>query len=79
MTYAEDEGKVIYQAKDGSVKKEFTALEWLANICSHIPNPREHMVPYYGQYSNAARARRPRENAKSRKQQNCPLQKSMSP
>jgi len=41
MTYVEDGGKVIYQAKDGIAKKEFTALEWLANICSHIPNPRE--------------------------------------
>ena len=58
MTYVEDEGKVIYQAKDGSEKKEFTALEWLANICSHIPNPREHMIRYYGQYSNAARGKR---------------------
>ena len=60
MIYAEDEGKVIYQAKDGSAKKEFTALEWLANICSHIPNPREHMVRYYGHYSNVARLGAPR-------------------
>ncbi|MFZ2956905.1 MAG: transposase, partial [Candidatus Ozemobacteraceae bacterium] len=58
MTYVEDEGKVVYQAKDGSGKKEFPALEWLANICSHIPNPREHAVRYYGQYSNAARGKR---------------------
>ena len=29
MTYVEDEGKVIYQAKDGSEKKEFAGLEWL--------------------------------------------------
>jgi hypothetical protein len=27
MIYIEDEGKVIYQTKDGSAKKEFTALE----------------------------------------------------
>ena len=63
MTYIEDEGKVIYQAKDGSGKKEFSALEWLANICSHIPNPREHMVRYYGQYSNAARGKRRKQEA----------------
>jgi hypothetical protein len=63
MTYVEDEGKVIYQAKDGSEKKEFTGLEWLANICSHIPNPREHMVRYYGQYSNAARGKRKKQEA----------------
>ncbi len=65
MTYVEDEGKVIYQAKDGSEKKEFPALEWLANICSHIPNPREHMVRYYGQYSNAARGKRQKQEADS--------------
>lgn len=58
MTYVEDEGKVAYQTKDGSGKKEFPALEWLANICSHIPNPGEHMVRYYGYYSNVARGKR---------------------
>jgi hypothetical protein len=47
MTYLEDEGKVIYQTKDGSAKKEFTALAWLANISSHIPNPGEHTIRYY--------------------------------
>lgn len=65
MTYVEDEGKVVYQAKDGAAKKEFLALEWLANICAHIPNPREHMVRYYGRYSNAARGRRQNQEADS--------------
>ncbi|MFZ2958386.1 MAG: transposase, partial [Candidatus Ozemobacteraceae bacterium] len=46
-------------------KKEFPALEWLANICSHIPNPREHAVRYYGQYSNAARGKRQKLEADS--------------
>ena len=41
MTYLEEAGKIVYQTKDGSAKKEFSALEWLANICSHIPNPGE--------------------------------------
>ena len=41
----------------------FSKGEWLANICSHIPNPREHMVRYYGQYSNAARGKRRKQEA----------------
>ena len=28
----------------------FSKGEWLANICSHIPNPREHMVRYYVEF-----------------------------
>ncbi|MFC1746531.1 transposase [Candidatus Riflebacteria bacterium] len=48
LTYLEQEDKVVYKAKDGSAEKEFSSLEWLANICSHIPNPGEHMVRYYG-------------------------------
>jgi hypothetical protein len=31
------------------------ALEWLANLCSHIPNRGEQMVRYYGCYSNVSR------------------------
>ena len=58
MTYLEEAGKIVYQTKDGSAKKEFSALEWLANICSHIPNPGEHTIRYYGFYSNVARGKR---------------------
>jgi hypothetical protein len=41
-------------------KKTFPALEWLAAMCSHIPNKGEHMVRYYGYYSNVSRGRRRR-------------------
>lgn len=58
LTYLENEGKVVYQTKEGTVKKEFPAIEWMAATCSHIPNPGEHMVRYYGFYSNAARGKR---------------------
>ena len=30
----------------------FDALEWLAAMCSHVPNKGEQMVRYYGYYSN---------------------------
>jgi hypothetical protein len=58
MTYVKDESKVIYQSKDGKEEKTFDALEWLAAMCSHVPNKGEQMVRYYGYYSNVARGKR---------------------
>ena len=58
MRYLEQEGKVIYTAKDGRTSKNFPALEWLAAMCSHIPNRGEQMVRYYGYYSNVSRGKR---------------------
>jgi hypothetical protein len=47
-----------------SVKEEkvFDALEWLAAMCSHVPNKGEQMVRYYGYYSNVSRGKRQKEN-----------------
>ena len=33
-------------------------MEWLAAMCSHIPNRGEQMVRYYGWYSNVSRGKR---------------------
>ena len=52
MQYQDQEGKVVYAAKDGKSVKVFPAMEWLAAMCSHIPNRGEQMVRYYGHYSN---------------------------
>ena len=41
MQYLDQEGKVVYRAKDGKSSRIFPALEWLAAMCSHIPNRRE--------------------------------------
>jgi len=38
MQYLADEGTVIYSAKDGKDRKVFDAPEWLAAMCSHVPN-----------------------------------------
>ena len=38
MRYLDQEGKVVYRAKDGKSSRIFPALEWLAAMCSHIPN-----------------------------------------
>jgi hypothetical protein len=58
MQYKDQEGKIVYTSKDGKVTKAFDALEWLAAMCSYIPNRDEQMVCYYGYYSNASRGRR---------------------
>ena len=57
MTYVPEEGQVLYQSKDGKQQKVFDALEWLAAMCSHVPNKGEQMVRYYG-YSNKSRGMR---------------------
>ena len=46
MKSLDQEGKVVYTSKacpgprsgDGRTSMSFPALEWLANLCSHIPN-----------------------------------------
>ena len=56
MQYLDQEGTVVYTSKacpgprsgDGETTKNFPALEWLAAMCSHIPNRGEQMVRYYG-------------------------------
>ena len=58
MTYIPEESKVIYQSKDGKDEKMFDALDWLAAMCSHVPNKGEQMVRYYGHYSNVSRGKR---------------------
>ena len=58
MAYIREESKVVYQSKDGKSEKVFDALEWLAAMCSHVPNKGEQMVRYYGYYSNVARGKR---------------------
>jgi len=63
MTYLRDESKVVYQSKNGKETKDFAVLEWLAAVCSYVPNRGEQMVRYYGYYSNVCRGRRQKEKA----------------
>jgi len=62
MKYLKQEGTVVYTAKDKKTSKSFPALEWLAAMCSHIPNRGEQMVRYYGYYSNVSRGKRKKED-----------------
>ena len=38
--------------------RSMDALDWIAQVVSHIPDPGEQMVRYYGWYSNASRGKR---------------------
>ena len=67
MTYHREAGRVEYRSKDGKETKVFDALEWLAAMCSHVPNKVEQpveslkverMARFYGYYSNVARGKR---------------------
>jgi hypothetical protein len=62
MTYIPEESKVHYRSKDGKKENVFDALEWLAAMCSHVPNKGEQMVRYYGYYSNVSRGNRRKQN-----------------
>ena len=44
LSYIADESKVIYKSKSGNDTKEFDAVDFIANICSHIPNKNEQTV-----------------------------------
>jgi len=46
MKYLEQEGTVVYTGKDRKTNKVFPAMEWLAAMCTHIPNRGEQMVRY---------------------------------
>ncbi len=55
--------RVIYESKDGKSSKTFTALDWLAQLVTHIPNKGEQPVRYYGYYSNKSRGLRKKATA----------------
>ena len=48
---------VHYRTAKG-VARSMDALDWIAQVFSHIPDPVEQMVRYYGWYSNVSRGKR---------------------
>ena len=58
MRYLEQEVTVVYRSRNGKDQKTFPAMDWLAAMCSHIPNRGEQMARYYGYYSNVDRGKR---------------------
>ena len=62
VRYHAKTGTVIYRSKMHPVLKRnfevFSACDWLAALTAHIPNAGEHLVRYYGWYSNVSRGKR---------------------
>jgi len=55
--------KVVYTSKDRKFRKIFNALDWLAQLVTHIPNRYEQTVRYYDFYSNKSRCLRKKADA----------------
>jgi putative transposase len=49
----------------GGSQATFDAMDFLARLLMHIPQPKLHTVRYYGEYSSVARARRRAEKAQA--------------
>jgi hypothetical protein len=63
IQYLDQEGTVVYRSKRGETTRRFPAMEWLAAMCSHIPNRGAHMVKYCGFDSNVSRRKRQKEGS----------------
>lgn len=63
MKYYPDKAKVTYKSKYGKEVKEFSCLEWMVALVSHIPDRGGQTVRYYGHYSNVTRGRLKKENS----------------
>ncbi|MBC2594639.1 transposase [Ruficoccus amylovorans] len=62
MTYLPESGEVIYRSRRNYATKRywerFDGPAFIAAMVRHIPAPRQHLVRYYGAYSNRARGER---------------------
>jgi hypothetical protein len=58
---------IIYATKDGNDRKVFAAKEWIAPMCSHVPNRGVQMVKYCGWCSNVLRGKRDHDFQSSRR------------
>jgi hypothetical protein len=62
MRYQPKSKTVLYRSKMNPVLKRnfevFPVLDWIAALTAHVPNQGEHLVRYYGWYSNASRGKR---------------------
>jgi hypothetical protein len=61
LRYRPESGQVIYYGRqrgpcgDASPARIFSALDFLAALCTHIPDSGQQLVRYYGPWSNARR------------------------
>ena len=61
MTYipagesSDGQAKVVYRSKGDGTPQTCDAQDWLAKLAPHVPNRGEHLVLYFGYYSNKTR------------------------
>jgi hypothetical protein len=64
MSYAPDSGMVVYRSKPHATLKRnyqlMPAIKWLRLLMNHLPDKYEHLLRYYGYYSNRSRGARRR-------------------
>ncbi|MBI5909506.1 MAG: transposase [Betaproteobacteria bacterium] len=69
MSYDAQSGMVIYRSRlHKGLKRNFQLMPgvlWLELLCRHIPDRFEHLVRYFGWYSNRVRAKRARTDGDS--------------
>ena len=62
MEYKEKQGVVVYRSKlHATLKRNFQIMPgaaWLKLLLQHVPDRGEHLVRYYGWYSNRSRGER---------------------
>jgi hypothetical protein len=67
MSYDPESCTVIYRSRMHKIpKRNFQIMhgaDWLAQLCTHIPDRIEHLVRYAGWYSNRSRGKRTRMKA----------------
>jgi hypothetical protein len=61
MSYDPESCTVIYRSRmHKTLKRNFQVMhgaDWMAQLCSHIPDRFEHLVRYAGWYSNRSRGK----------------------
>ena len=71
LHYDPQQGRIEYRTAKG-VRRCLDALDWIALVTSHIPNPGQQMSRYYGRYSNASRGKRRLERSRATVSNPCP-------
>ena len=76
MSYDARSGMVIYRSRlHQRLKRNFQPMpgaQWLEMLCRHIPDRFEHLVRYFGLYSDRVRARRARTEDRAAVEEDAP-------
>jgi hypothetical protein len=63
LIWLDGAAKVAYKGQDDEAEEEIDACEFVARVLAHVPDPRRHLVFYFGADSNAARGKRKKAEA----------------